>query len=88
MDHGDGNMQRWKRAATPDQLRLALQGAVESMNHHAKEGFDICVRLSTKEGCESSGTLGSDYFIKIMQALIWIDDLVLDLELAEARLTQ
>jgi len=88
MDHGDGNMQRWKRGATREQLRLALDGVVESISHNAKEGIDICVRLSTKEGCESSGTLGSDYFIKIMQALIWIDDLVLVLELAEARLTQ
>ena len=88
MDHGDGNMQRWKRGATREQLRLALDGVVESISHNAKEGIDICVRLSTKEGCESSGTLGSDYFIKIMQALIWIDDLVQELELSEAMVNQ
>jgi len=88
MDHGDGNMQRWKRAATPDQLRLALQGAVESMNHHAKEGFDICVRLSTKEGVQGYGTEGSGHFIKIMQELIRLDSLVHDLEFIEAKLNQ
>ena len=26
MDHGDGNMQRWKRGATREQLRMALDG--------------------------------------------------------------
>jgi len=86
MDHGDGNMQRWKRGATREELRMSLVGLMESINHDAKEGIEICVRLSTKEGCEGPGTLGTDYFIKIMQAVTWIDDLVGDLELAEERL--
>jgi hypothetical protein len=87
-EQGDGNMQRWKRAARPEEFRLALQGVVESISHDAKEGFDICVLLSTKEGCQGHGTRGSGHFIKIMQELMRLDELVNEMELAEAKLNQ
>jgi len=88
MDHGDGNMQRWKRGATREQLRMALDGVVESISHNAKEGIDICVRLSTQENCQGRGSLGIDCFVEIMRELIRIEDLVQELELSEAMVNQ
>jgi hypothetical protein len=87
-EQGDGNMQRWKRAATPHQLSLALQGVVERISRDAKEGLDICVRLSTKKGCQGHGEIGSGHLTKIMQELIRLDDIVRDLEFSEGKLSQ